>query len=752
LWEIWEIDVDILLGRDEEKWQKEVEEFERLAKEEKEQDSKLEDWKTEFEKEIDRKTRKQKKQAEKLTKQWNEMFRKAEEKRNERYANKEEKKIDEVKSVDEAKALTKDSRWKRTKNFWKDTTIQDLIQPISSRIEKISPRIYLEMMRFEQRIAIKQNTRMKQVEDFVKKMAQIRKNNKKDYLNITLHLLNGNVGTANKMLEKYGTSIPRQVLDEIWADAEDVGYTMNYEGFYYPRKVKDVQEFLDRFAKTENKDVQWEIDKIVRKAEEKARKRWEEFTPQQKADLINQLLMDGEVEWISLWSWHMKKRKVDSITKNMLEFYEDPVDSILQYINWMTEAIEKARFLWQWTKWEIKTLWEFIADEWISGYDADELKKLLLSRFNYAPMWEMMSKLKVSANIIHLWSPSSALSQLADVSFSLIENGLTNIVQWLANRYNLDLDALGITNRWEELKTQWKNETKWEKLQRFTFKRTWFNMMDQFWKKSFVVSTLNKLIKYAKRNDPQLRKDLSRRFDDPKMIDGVIEDLKVWKMSENVNLFLFTKLADVQPLTRTQMTRTYLQAGNWRVLYAFKTFGIKQLDYIIQKSRRELQTKPTAKALWSIVTMLGIIMLCGAGDDELKDFSMWRKYSSWLWRMIEWNDWSASQLSDRFWDNFLKLFGFTKYSIYQARTQGIKSAIEDIFFSLPWLDMFTYPMQDIQDAMSEDGLDFSQASSWQLIPIVGKYGYWWAWAWQTKQQKSLEKENKKSKWKGKAKI
>ena len=114
--------------------------------------------------------------------------------------------------------------------------------------------------------------------------------------------------------------------------------------------------------------------------------------------------------------------------------------------------------------------------------------------------------------------------------------------------------------------------------------------------------------------------------------------------------------------------------------------------------------------------------------------------------MFEWNDWSASQLSDRFWDNFLKLFGFTKYSIYQARTQGIKSAIEDIFFSLPWLDMYTYPLQDIQNAMSEDGLDFSQASSWQLIPIVGKYGYWWAWAWQTKQQKSLEKEKKSSSW------
>ena len=750
LGEIGEIDLDVLLGKDEEKGAREVEEFEKLAKEWKEETwwEKIEEWKTAWEKDMDKKNEKAKKQAEKLTKKWkedvNDMFRKAEEKRNERYANKEEKVIDEVKTVEEAKEIAKESRWKRTKKFWKDTTIQDLIQPISSRIEKISPRIYLELMRFEQRVAVKTNTRMKQVEDFVKKMAEIRSKNKKDYLNITLHLLNGNVGTANQMLEKYGTSIPRQVLDEIWADAEDVGYTMNYEWFYYPRKVKDVKDFLDRYAKTENANIQWKIDKIVKKKKEQAQKRWEQFTDEDKANLINQLLMEWEVEWISLWSWHMKERKIDSITKNMLEFYEDPVDALLQYITSMTEAVEKARFLWQGKKWEIKSIWEFIADEWITWSDVDELEKLLLSRFNYAPMWNFMRGLKVSANIIHLWSPSSALSQLADISFSLIENWLTNLVQWLANRYNLDLDALGITNRWEELKTQGKNETKREKVQRFTFKWTWFNMMDQFWKKSFVVSTLNKLIKYAKRNDPQLRKDLERWFDDPKMINEIIEDLKEGRMSENVNLFLFTKLADVQPLTRTQMPKTYLQAWNWRVLYAFKTFGIKQLDYLIQTSKRELATKPTAKALWNITAMLWIIMLCGAATDEIKDFTLWRKSSSWIWRMIEGNDWSVSQMSDRFWDNLLKLVWITKYSIYQARTQGIKSTIEDIFFSLPWLDIVTYPLQDIQEAMTEDGLDFSQASSWQLLPIVWKYGYWWAWAGQTKQQKSLEKEKKKA--------
>ena len=268
--------------------------------------------------------------------------------------------------------------------------------------------------------------------------------------------------------------------------------------------------------------------------------------------------------------------------------------------------------------------------------------------------------------------------------------------------------------------------------------------MDQFGKKSFVVSTLNKLIKYAKKNDPQLRKDLERRFDDPKMIDQIIEDLKEWKLTENVNLFLFTKLADVQPLTRTQMTKTYLQAPNSRVLYAFKTFGIKRLDYLIQKSKRELATKPTAKALWTIVAIAWIMMLCDAWNDELKDFSMWRMYNSWIRRWIN-GDWvNTAQISDRFRDNLLKLIGLNRYTIYDAKNNGIKWAVEHIFFSLPWLDLFTYPLQDLQDAISEDWLDFSEASSRQLIPIFWKYGYWWVGAGQTKQQKKLDQEKKKS--------
>ncbi|MDR0650262.1 MAG: hypothetical protein LBG59_02390 [Candidatus Peribacteria bacterium] len=77
------------------------------------------------------------------------------------------------------------------------------------------------------------------------------------------------MGKANELLKQYGTSIPRKVLDEIRQDSEDVGYTMNYEGFYYPRKVENPQEFIEMIFKSENPAVVSVIEERIRQLEEK---------------------------------------------------------------------------------------------------------------------------------------------------------------------------------------------------------------------------------------------------------------------------------------------------------------------------------------------------------------------------------------------------------------------------------------------------------------------------------------------------
>jgi hypothetical protein len=207
--------------------------------------------------------------------------------------------------------------------------------------------------------------------------------------------------------------------------------------------------------------------------------------------------------------------------------------------------------------------------------------------------------------------------------------------------------------------------------------------MDSFGKNVYLNSTRNLRQKYAKKNDPQLRKDIGRRFSDTTTIDQVMQDIKDNKMTENVNLLLFMKLANIQPLTRSQMPATYLNSPNGRILYAFKTFGIKQLDYLIQETRHNFQENPTPQAIWKLTQVLMTIILLGASVDEIKDFSMGRKANSWIWRLIEGNEVDFDQVGGRLWENILKLTGLTRYSIYQAKSEGIGTVVEDLFFSIP---------------------------------------------------------------------
>jgi hypothetical protein len=55
----------------------------------------------------------------------------------------------------------------------------------------------------------------------------------------------------------------------------------------------------------------------------------------------------------------------------------------------------------------------------------------------------------------------------------------------------------------------------------------------------------------------------------------------------------------------------------------------------------------------------------------------------------------------------------------------------------------SYPFKDIYKAFKDDGsINWRTASSYQLIPLIGKYRYWIFGGGQEKQQQALDKENK----------
>ena len=57
----------------------------------------------------------------------------------------------------------------------KDMSFADMFQPISTRIEKLSPTIYKELMRFEMNTKRKANERFRKIEDFIRTLGRIKK-------------------------------------------------------------------------------------------------------------------------------------------------------------------------------------------------------------------------------------------------------------------------------------------------------------------------------------------------------------------------------------------------------------------------------------------------------------------------------------------------------------------------------------------------------------------------------------------------
>jgi hypothetical protein len=159
--------------------------------------------------------------------------------------------------------------------------INNLIEPLSAQMRKISPRMEAELRRTELNIGKKTNDRAAQVKPFIQKLSKLRKKNPAAYNLIAKELFNGDSADPQTLLnsleaaglrEDYGKV--REVLDEIYKDAEAFGMKttdgknlfIGYLDEYFPRMVKDLDGLKDSFGDIAPKN-QFERLVIEREAE-----------------------------------------------------------------------------------------------------------------------------------------------------------------------------------------------------------------------------------------------------------------------------------------------------------------------------------------------------------------------------------------------------------------------------------------------------------------------------------------------------
>ena len=171
---------------------------------------------------------------------------------------------------------------------------------------------------------------------------------------------------------------------------------------------------------------------------------------------------------------------------------------------------------------------------------------------------------------------------------------------------------------------------------------------------------------------------------------------------------LYNRLANVAPISLSEMPLNYSQNPNGRILYSLKSYTIKQFDFIRQQSFQKMQKRDTfAEGFTQLFRIAMLSMLANGSADVLKAILFNREIDE----------------EEFFWNNILRMFGITKFTTVKARKEGLGSALVGTVLP-PQIGMINDVTKDFDRAITEGEFEVDELRSVKYIPIVGKLYYW----------------------------
>jgi uncharacterized protein YfbU (UPF0304 family) len=513
---------------------------------------------------------------------------------------------------------------------------------------------------------------------------------------------------ANDMLKEYEEV--KNVLEEIYDESEKVKLGLGYLENYFPRRVTDPFKFMSFIKETEN----W--SKI--EAELKLLDPENEMTDTEKAQAISTMLrgFGGDKALLARPSYS-KERQIIDFTPKMNAYYNDSSQTLMDYVRAMTESIE-ARKLFGKSEKDINQSIGMVVNDMIKSGDIDfkdeqKAKEILLARFN-AKGIKHFSLYKDFTYLTLLGSPISAITQIEDIGITMYRSGLFNTAKGLLTSINktndIKLQDLGLVDMSEEF----ADATKAKQIVKKIFKITGFTFMDRLGKESFINGVYEKYKQEAKNPSERFLTILDEIFGEE--ANQVLADLKGNDISPNVKYLMFNELAEIQPLTLSEMPEYYVRGGDGRLFYALKSFTLKRLDYLRNTVIDEMQADPV-KGMMNLSRLVFCLILMGASTDWLKDFLLGRK----------------TKPEDMLVNNIFKMFGFGKWVVYQARREGLMSAL--IRQIVPPFNLADDLYKDVVNKR-----ELPKWDAWASVPVAGKFYYWWFGRGQDTTKKKAKKK------------
>ena len=633
-----------------------------------------------------------------------------------------------------------------------------LFIPIETRLGKISPDLRDKLRNHTAQLALITGKDLKVAADFLKKTEAMKAASKEDYLCFDLALKNRDEVMVRIIADKYNFRKEfddvRDILDDIYDSALEVGIDVGYLDNYFPRLVKrdlteKYLEYIEALANKEQRDVVNQVikledakfSKVLRDLAEADNSQF--WSTEDRAKFINNHIRGfGKNNILLSRNASLKfERNIDELDASFNQFYETFEPALVNYISNSRKTIEARKFFGseykdvgklrarikrkkktldeveqrtpaqakgkeiERIKYELSPIKikleqlerrgddlpaeqveyrealkkkaarlesqiEFVskikansvknmvkkrlreeikaAGEEITNiignsenvedsigalvtklaqdgdiYAKDEklIRELLLARFNASRVCEPVKMVRDLTYAATLNDITNAITQFGDLAFSVYKYGFEDTFKGMKKPFEITLEDLGINDMAHEFSDP-SSISKWIRKQ---FSLIGLNAIDGLGKNTIIQSALLNAQKKAKANNSELNEKLKRIFG--KDAEKVKKDLADGNITDDVIIYAYNELADIQPISEDQTAELYQTGGGFmKLFYTLKTYGIKALDVArsditnnIQQGIMNKNKGQVKKGLQNLIRLQMLLWLFGVPVDALKD-------------------------------------------------------------------------------------------------------------------------------------
>ena len=606
---------------------------------------------------------------------------------------------------------------------------------ISTRIRNISEPILGALRRTESHLALKTQQRMTRIRPFQQELAKIQ-GPLKDQVSRTL--ANGQFDAAialmNRSNPKAGEIFTKEIkplLTELKGELGDVGFSFKGIEDYFPRNISKANytKWKDRFGDDNKGIFQKAHDKYLQELR-KTNPKINSLTQQQKLEINNGLLIGRSYMGNKPLPDFVRKRSIEKIDGEQLQYYDPPEQALEQYIRRATNEIEVSRFFGHTKKLEQIDLESAIESGGIGGVvqkelgklsseDQNVIKDLLKARFvsGQTPLGNAFGTIRDLGYMYTIANPMSALVQLGDVAVSAALKGSWNTLTSLMLPKRVKLSQVLD----DTISKEFADPSLFAKALEKSFKVSGFKMVDKLGKETILNAALKSNTKLV-RSDKGIKKfkeKWSGIMGDE--IDVVIDDLKAGNVTDNVKFLLFNELSDFQPISLSEFPQGYLEAGKSKVLYMLKSFALKQMDVVRREVIQEYKKGNKGQAALKAFRIGAYLSASGLTIQQTKQILSGKETAN------------ADELpSEALW-NLLGVYGLSKYTSDKYLARGeISQAVANTLA----------PPLTVADTLAKGTTQGEPEKLLKLIPVFGGLLYNWLGGGAEKYNEYLEKTRK----------